>query len=50
MGSIQIPYIQGVGADLMGAVQLELLDVALLRGNHLSNTTCLTRVFFKSGE
>ena len=21
-----------------------------LRGNHLSNTTCPTRVFFKSGE
>ena len=23
---------------------------ASLRGNHLSNTTCLTRAFFKSGE
>ena len=22
----------------------------LLRGNHSSNTTCLTQVFFKSGE
>ena len=22
----------------------------VLRGNHLSNTTCLTQVFFKSGE
>ena len=29
-------------ADLQG-----LLD---LRGSHLSNTTCLTHVFFKSGE
>ena len=24
--------------------------VAYLRGNHLSNTTCLTHVFFKGGE
>ena len=24
--------------------------VVVLRGNHLSNTTCLTHVFFKSGE
>ena len=23
---------------------------AVFRGNHLSNTTCLTQVFFKSGE
>ena len=24
--------------------------ITLIRGNHLSNTTCLTQVFFKSDE
>ena len=35
------------------AVQLQPWHVAKaehIRGNHLSNTTCLTHVFFKSGE
>ena len=31
-----------------GAVRVRA--VAGLRGNHLSNTTCLTQTFFKSGE
>ena len=26
------------------------LQSATIRGNHSSNTTCLTHVFFKSGE
>ena len=31
-------------------VQTDNACVASFRGNHLSNTTCLTQAFFKSGE
>ena len=34
-----------LGVDSVSALQL-----AEIRGNCLSNTTCLTQVFFKSGE
>ena len=35
---------------LMGAPQAILTCPGPIRGNHLSNTTCLTHAFFKSGE
>ena len=33
-----------------GGRRHRLRRLRVLRGNHLSNTTCLTHVFFKSGK
>ena len=35
------------GAALL---QMELIIASYLRGNHLSNSTCIRHAFFKSGE
>ena len=40
----------GPGGEVAVQAPGEKLDSAEIRGNHLSNTTCLTHDFFKSGE
>ena len=36
--------------ELIGEYAQPPVEVKVFRGNHLSNTTCLTQAFFKSGE
>ena len=42
---MQVDHLTGSLLETLGDV-----PALVIRGNHLSNTTCLTQMFFKSGE